>query len=162
MGLIKVAVKTGICFYAVKYTIDEGAWSSAEDAIKFKSKMCKLINENENYKTGVAHFQTYVPLPQVRLIDNELIVILQNSVENPIKLLIFFLNWISFLLQFELPNLPQRSELGFVTKHYYNEGVKGTIRFIKMSPCYIGQGVKKVSDSIKQVMDQPPAPVETK
>lgn len=66
MGLIKVAVKTGITFYAVKYTIDGGAWSSAEDAIKFKANICKSITENENYKTGVAHFQTYVPLPQVR------------------------------------------------------------------------------------------------
>lgn len=66
MGLIKVAVKTGICFYAVKYTIDEGAWSTAEDAIKFKEKTCKSIKGNETYKTGVAHFQTYVPLPQVK------------------------------------------------------------------------------------------------
>lgn len=65
MGLIKIALKTGITVYAVKYTIDEGVWSSAEDAIKFKNKMCKSINENEHIQTGKAHFQTYVPLPEV-------------------------------------------------------------------------------------------------
>lgn len=65
MGLIKVAVKTGITVYAVKYTIDEGVWGSAEDAIKFKNKTCKLINGNEYVQTGKAHFQAYVPLPEV-------------------------------------------------------------------------------------------------
>lgn len=65
MGLIKIAVKTGITVYAIKYTIDEGVWSSAEDAIKFKNNTCKLINGNEYVATGKAHFQAYVPLPEV-------------------------------------------------------------------------------------------------
>lgn len=66
MGLIRVAVKTGICVYAVKYTVDEGAWSSAEDAIKFKNKVCNAINGNEFVQTGKSHFQAYVPMPEVR------------------------------------------------------------------------------------------------
>lgn len=31
-----------------------------------------------------------------------------------------------------------------------------------MTPCYIGQGFKKASDGIKQLMDAPAAPTETK
>lgn len=69
MGLIKVALKTGICVYAVKYTYDEGAWSSADDAIKFKEKMCNSINNNEFVSKGKSHFQAYVPMPEVILID---------------------------------------------------------------------------------------------
>lgn len=65
MGIVKVAIKSGIIIYAVKYTIDEGVWSSAEDALKFKSKTCKAINGNEFVQTGKAHFQAYVPLPEV-------------------------------------------------------------------------------------------------
>jgi hypothetical protein len=65
MGIIKIAVKSGICIYAVKYTIDGGAWAAPEDAIKFREKHCKAIMENEYYQTGKSHFQTYVPLPQV-------------------------------------------------------------------------------------------------
>lgn len=71
-----------------------------------------------------------------------------------------FFNWIFYSTLFtQLPHLPERSELGFVTKHYYNQAVKGSIRFIKMTPCYIGQGIKKASDGMKQLMEAPAAPV---
>jgi hypothetical protein len=65
MGIIKFALKSGICIYAVKYTVDEGAWSSSEDALKFKENCCKAVNENEYYQTGKSHFLTYVPVPEV-------------------------------------------------------------------------------------------------
>jgi hypothetical protein len=42
-----------------------------------------------------------------------------------------------------------------LTTHYYNKAVKGTIRTIEMLPCYMGQGIKKVSDSVKKAMEQP-------
>lgn len=65
MGLIKFAIKSGVCIYAVKYTVDEGAWSSSENAIKFKEKCCNAINENEFYKTGKSHFLANVSVPEV-------------------------------------------------------------------------------------------------
>ncbi|XP_053675902.1 MICOS complex subunit MIC13 homolog QIL1-like [Anopheles nili] len=55
----------------------------------------------------------------------------------------------------DLPALPSSGELCFVTKHYYNEGVKNTIRFIHRLPCYAGQWAKKGSDAIKQALDAP-------
>lgn len=68
MGIISIAVRSGICVYAVKYTVDQGAWADADKAIEFKNKTCKIINGNEYVKTGKAHFQTYVPTPQVSYI----------------------------------------------------------------------------------------------
>ena len=65
MGLISVAVRSGICIYAVKYTKDQGAWGDAEKAIEFKKRTCEAVNGNEFVQTGKAHFQTYVPLPEV-------------------------------------------------------------------------------------------------
>jgi hypothetical protein len=124
MGIIKFAVKSGICIYAIKYTVDEGAWSSSDDAIKFKENCCNAINGNEYYQTGKSHFLTYVPVP-------------------------------------ELPQLPEKSELCYLTKYYWNQGVKGSIYYIRKTPCYIGQGVKKASDGITQLMNQP-QPAEVK
>lgn len=66
MGLIKVALKTGIIVYAVKYTYDEGAWSSADQALKFKAKMCNSISNNEFVQKGKSHFEAYVPMPEVK------------------------------------------------------------------------------------------------
>jgi hypothetical protein len=66
MGIISVAVRSGICIYAVKYTYDEGAWSDADSAIKFKNQTCKMINNNHYIATGKAHFQAHVPTPEVR------------------------------------------------------------------------------------------------
>lgn len=65
MGIIKFAVKSGICVYAIKYTVDGEAWSTADNAIKFKENICKTIDENETYQTGKSHFLTYVPVPEV-------------------------------------------------------------------------------------------------
>lgn len=65
MGIVSVAVRTGICGYAVKYTVDQGAWGDADKAINFKNETCKTINGNHIVATGKSHFQTYVPLPQV-------------------------------------------------------------------------------------------------
>lgn len=56
---------------------------------------------------------------------------------------------------FQVPQLPKASEIGFVTIHYYNKAVKSTIRFVEMVPCYAGQGIKYVSDSVKKAMDTP-------
>lgn len=66
MGIISVAIRSGICVYAVKYTVDQGAWAEADKAIKFKNDTCKLVNGNQFVSTGKAHFQTYVPMPQVK------------------------------------------------------------------------------------------------
>lgn len=66
MGIISVAVRSGICIYAVKYTMDEGVWGSAEKAIAFKKKTCEAVNENHYVQTGKAHFSSHVPLPEVR------------------------------------------------------------------------------------------------
>uniref|UniRef100_A0A182M717 MICOS complex subunit MIC13 n=1 Tax=Anopheles culicifacies TaxID=139723 RepID=A0A182M717_9DIPT len=57
----------------------------------------------------------------------------------------------------DIPALPSSGELCFVTKHYYNEGVKSTFNFIHRLPCYAGQLVKKGSDAIKQALDAQPA-----
>uniref|UniRef100_A0A182KAE9 MICOS complex subunit MIC13 n=1 Tax=Anopheles christyi TaxID=43041 RepID=A0A182KAE9_9DIPT len=57
----------------------------------------------------------------------------------------------------DIPALPSSGELCFVTKHYYNEGVKNTIHFIHRLPCYAGQWAKKGSDAIKQALDGQPA-----
>lgn len=65
MGLISVAVRSGICVYAVKYSVDQGAWGPADKAIKFKEQTCKAVNGNHYVATGKAHFQTYVPTPEV-------------------------------------------------------------------------------------------------
>jgi len=119
MGVISIAVRSGICIYAVKYTKDQGVWGDAEKAIAFKNRTCEAVSSNEYVQTGKAHFQTYVPLP-------------------------------------ELPALPAKSEVCYVTTHYYNKSVKATIRFIEMIPCYTGQLIKKVNDSVKKAMDQPP------
>ena len=48
MGVIKFAIKAGVVGYAVKYTVDEGVWRSADDAIVFRNKLCKAIDENEH------------------------------------------------------------------------------------------------------------------
>lgn len=56
----------------------------------------------------------------------------------------------------DIPALPSSGELCFVTKHYYNEGVKSTIHFIHRLPCYAGQLAKKGSDAIKQALDAQP------
>lgn len=69
MGIISIAIRSGICVYAVKYTVDQGAWGDAEKAINFKNNTCKAVNGNEYVKTGKAHFQTYVPMPEVRIIS---------------------------------------------------------------------------------------------
>lgn len=65
MGLISVAVRSGICIYAVKHTVDRGVWGDADNAIKFKNETCKAVNGNHYMQTGKAHFQTYVPVPEV-------------------------------------------------------------------------------------------------
>lgn len=65
MGILSVAIRSGICAYAVKYTVDQGAWQEADKAIQFKNETCKLVNGNQYVQTGKAHFQTYVPMPQV-------------------------------------------------------------------------------------------------
>ncbi|ETN66739.1 hypothetical protein AND_001479 [Anopheles darlingi] len=58
----------------------------------------------------------------------------------------------------DIPALPSSGEMCFVTKHYYNEGVKNTIHFIHRLPCYAGQWAKKGSDAIKKALDAPSAP----
>lgn len=65
MGIISLAVRGGICIYAVKYTKDQGVWGDAEKAIAFKNRTCEAVNGNEYIQTGKLHFQTYVPLPEV-------------------------------------------------------------------------------------------------
>lgn len=70
MGIISIAIRSGICVYAVKYTVDQGAWGDADKAITFKNNTCKAVNGNEYVKTGKAHFQTYVPMPQVSSRDH--------------------------------------------------------------------------------------------
>lgn len=54
---------------------------------------------------------------------------------------------------FQIPALPVSNEIGFVTKHYYNEGVKNSIYFIHRLPCYIGQYSKKASDAIMSAIE---------
>lgn len=120
----------------MKYTVDEGAWGNAEKAIKFKEQTCKQINSNEYVATGKSHFQAYIPMPKV-----------SQSITNVKPLMFNFL--------FQLPELPKSSEIGFVTIHYYNKAVKGSVRFIEMLPCYTGQLIKKVNDSVKKALEQP-------
>jgi MICOS complex subunit MIC13 len=53
--------------------------------------------------------------------------------------------------------LPQTGEIGYLTKHYYNTGVKNSIYFIHRFPCYLGQWSKQGSDAIKKALNAPPA-----
>lgn len=59
-------------------------------------------------------------------------------------------------LPFEVPLLPKTGELCFITKYYYNQGVKGTFNFIHMMPCYLGQWAKKGKDAINSAMEEKP------
>lgn len=65
MGLISVAIRSGLCVGAVKWTVDQGVWGDAGKAIEFKERTCKAVNGNQHVQTGKAHFQTYVPMPEV-------------------------------------------------------------------------------------------------
>ncbi|XP_058054514.1 MICOS complex subunit MIC13 homolog QIL1-like [Anopheles bellator] len=56
----------------------------------------------------------------------------------------------------DVPALPSSGEMCFVTKHYYNEGVKSTIHFIRKIPCYAGQLAMKGSNAVKKVLDAQP------
>jgi len=58
-------------------------------------------------------------------------------------------------LPFEVPQLPRTGEMRFLAKHYYNEGVKNTFRFIHMLPCYAGRGLKKVKDTFQDFAKSP-------
>lgn len=66
MGIISVAIRSGICIGAVKWTADQGVWGDANRAIDFKQRTCEAVNGNQHVQTGKAHFQTYVPLPEVK------------------------------------------------------------------------------------------------
>lgn len=70
MGIISVAIRSGICIGAVKWTVDEGVWGDATKAIDFKQRACNAVNGNEHVQTGKAHFQTYVPLPEVKTVTS--------------------------------------------------------------------------------------------
>lgn len=67
MGILSIAIRSGICIYAVKYTKDQGVWGDAEKAIAFKNQTCEAVNGNHYVQTGKAHFQTYVPVPEVNI-----------------------------------------------------------------------------------------------
>lgn len=70
MGILSVAIRSGLAIYAVKYTIDEGAWAEPDKAIAFKNKVCEGVNENYVISTGKLHFQTYVfEFPEVFIFD---------------------------------------------------------------------------------------------
>jgi hypothetical protein len=43
MGIISVAIRSGICIGAVKYTVDHGVWGDAEKAIAFKN-CCQKVS----------------------------------------------------------------------------------------------------------------------
>ncbi|KAM8710498.1 hypothetical protein ACLKA7_017162 [Drosophila subpalustris] len=58
-------------------------------------------------------------------------------------------------LPFEVPKLPRAGEMRFLAKHYYNEGVKSSFRFIHMLPCYAGRGMKKVKDTFEEFAKSP-------
>ncbi|XP_043649252.1 MICOS complex subunit MIC13 homolog QIL1 [Drosophila teissieri] len=58
-------------------------------------------------------------------------------------------------LPFDVPQLPRTGEMRFLAKHYYNEGVKNTFRFIHMLPCYAGRGLKKVKDTFQDFAQSP-------
>ncbi|XP_044312715.1 MICOS complex subunit MIC13 homolog QIL1 [Drosophila rhopaloa] len=58
-------------------------------------------------------------------------------------------------LPFEVPELPRTGEMRFLAKHYYNEGVKNSFRFIHMLPCYAGRGLKKVKDTFQDFAKSP-------
>ncbi|SPP87321.1 MICOS complex subunit MIC13 homolog QIL1 [Drosophila guanche] len=58
-------------------------------------------------------------------------------------------------LPFDVPQLPNTGEMRFLAKHYYNEGVKGSIRFVHMLPCYAGRGLKKVKDTFEDFAKSP-------
>ncbi|ALC43130.1 CG7603 [Drosophila busckii] len=58
-------------------------------------------------------------------------------------------------LPFEVPQLPKAGEMRFLAKHYYNEGVKNSFRFVHMLPCYAGRGMKKVKDTFEDFAKSP-------
>ncbi|EDV96455.1 MICOS complex subunit MIC13 homolog QIL1 [Drosophila grimshawi] len=58
-------------------------------------------------------------------------------------------------LPFEVPQLPKAGEMRFLAKHYYNEGVKSSFRFVHMLPCYAGRGLKKVKDTFEDFAKSP-------
>ncbi|KAH8418244.1 hypothetical protein KR222_006784, partial [Zaprionus bogoriensis] len=58
-------------------------------------------------------------------------------------------------LPFDVPKLPQVGEMRFLAKHYYNEGVKGSFRFVHMLPCYAGRGLKKAKETFEDFATSP-------
>ncbi|XP_017098160.1 MICOS complex subunit MIC13 homolog QIL1 [Drosophila bipectinata] len=58
-------------------------------------------------------------------------------------------------LPFEVPQLPKSGEIRFLAKHYYNEGVKSSFRFVHMLPCYAGRGLKKIKDTFEDFAKSP-------
>ncbi|KAL5292841.1 hypothetical protein ACFFRR_011544 [Megaselia abdita] len=66
-------------------------------------------------------------------------------------------------IPYELPALPSSGQVGFVTKHYYNEGVKNSIRFVHMLPCYAGRAIKSAKDALQSASNPTatPAPAST-
>lgn len=58
-------------------------------------------------------------------------------------------------LPFEVPKMPNTGEMRFLAKHYYNEGVKSSFRFVTMIPCYTGRGLKKVKDTFEDFAKSP-------
>lgn len=60
-------------------------------------------------------------------------------------------------MPFEIPALPQTGELCFLTKHYYNEGVKKTFHTIEMLPCYTGQMIKLAKTKFEEFAASPKA-----
>lgn len=63
---------------------------------------------------------------------------------------------VSSKIPVELPYLPTTGEVRYLTKHYYNAGVKNTIHFVQMFPCYVGQYTSKGINAVKSALDAPP------
>ncbi|EDW79945.1 uncharacterized protein Dwil_GK17742 [Drosophila willistoni] len=77
---------------------------------------------------------------------------LYNNVKNQ---LCPYVQQVQKKLPFEVPQLPKTGEMRFLAKHYYNEGVKSSFRFIHMLPCYAGRGLKKVKDTFEDFAKSP-------
>lgn len=60
-----------------------------------------------------------------------------------------------------MPLLPSSGEIRYLAHHYYNNGVKNTIHFIHMFPCYIGRWAKKGKDAITNVLDNSSSQITT-
>jgi hypothetical protein len=57
-------------------------------------------------------------------------------------------------INYEFPDIPSKEKIRFLTKHYWNEGVKQGVNFTRELPCLTRLGVGKLSEIIKEKLQK--------